>query len=261
MQQQRPAPVLPQVLNVQLTPELETPQYSVLKAAADYELRRYDPYTVATVPMSPGSGETWAWCWPRSLGLCVPMTPGSGGCWRPTLLAHRPDQHACLLWRPDELAPLQWTSLMGPCPPALPMCCRPCRRQRLHGAGGLHLWRQQPEREDGDDHPGCASGGVQQRHSCTDTSDRQLHGPTAAAYNFSRATGGVLIALHRLVATTRQLTRSHDVTRSVRAHCRPAVFTRSTDANIRNGAGASSSMQVRACHVEIRTACIQSRGS
>lgn len=35
-----------QVLNVQLTPSLETPAYSVLRAAADYELRRYDPYTV-----------------------------------------------------------------------------------------------------------------------------------------------------------------------------------------------------------------------
>jgi len=46
-----------QVLDVQLTPELETPDYAVLKATKDYKIRRYKPYLVAEVPMAPGSGE------------------------------------------------------------------------------------------------------------------------------------------------------------------------------------------------------------
>lgn len=36
---------------------LETPRYEVLRAAADYEVRRYDAFTVAEAPVSPG-GET-----------------------------------------------------------------------------------------------------------------------------------------------------------------------------------------------------------
>lgn len=43
--------VLRQALDFTLTPDLETPRYSVLKAARDYELRRYDQFVVAEVPM------------------------------------------------------------------------------------------------------------------------------------------------------------------------------------------------------------------
>ncbi len=48
--------VLQQLLQVQLTPSLEGPSYSLLKVAKDYEIRRYSPFLVAEAPMSPGSG-------------------------------------------------------------------------------------------------------------------------------------------------------------------------------------------------------------
>ena len=42
--------------NLQLTPDLDTPRYTVLKRTADYEIRKYDPYIVAEVPMPSASG-------------------------------------------------------------------------------------------------------------------------------------------------------------------------------------------------------------
>jgi len=42
--------------NLQLTPDLETPRYTVLKRKAEYEVRKYDPYIVAEVPMPSASG-------------------------------------------------------------------------------------------------------------------------------------------------------------------------------------------------------------
>jgi hypothetical protein len=49
--------VVRQVLQVQLTPDLEGPRYSVLKKAAEYEVRQYQPYVVAETQMPQGSGE------------------------------------------------------------------------------------------------------------------------------------------------------------------------------------------------------------
>jgi hypothetical protein len=42
---------------VQLTPDLETPAYTVLKATRGYELRRYQPFIVAETAMPRGSSE------------------------------------------------------------------------------------------------------------------------------------------------------------------------------------------------------------
>ena len=42
--------------NLQLTPDLETPRYTVLKRKAEYEVRKYEPYIVAEVPMPSASG-------------------------------------------------------------------------------------------------------------------------------------------------------------------------------------------------------------
>lgn len=49
------AEVLRQLLQLQITPDLETPAYTVLKATRDYELRRYQPYIVAETAMPSGS--------------------------------------------------------------------------------------------------------------------------------------------------------------------------------------------------------------
>lgn len=40
-----------QLLSFYATPSLETPQYTILRRASDYEVRRYAPYTVAVTPM------------------------------------------------------------------------------------------------------------------------------------------------------------------------------------------------------------------
>ena len=42
--------------NLQLTPDLDTPSYTVLKRTAEYEIRRYEPYIVAEVQMPSGAG-------------------------------------------------------------------------------------------------------------------------------------------------------------------------------------------------------------
>ncbi len=46
-----------QVLDLSLTPNLETPQYTVLRVTNDYEVRRYEPFVVAEAPMGPGSSK------------------------------------------------------------------------------------------------------------------------------------------------------------------------------------------------------------
>lgn len=46
-----------QVLDLSQTPNLETPQYSVLRVTRDYEVRRYEPFVVAEAPMGPGASE------------------------------------------------------------------------------------------------------------------------------------------------------------------------------------------------------------
>lgn len=46
-----------QVLDLSSTPNLETPQYTVLRVTNDYEIRRYAPFVVAEAPMGPGSSE------------------------------------------------------------------------------------------------------------------------------------------------------------------------------------------------------------
>lgn len=48
--------VLRQALTVQLTPQLESLRFSLLKKTADYELRKQEPYVVAATPMGPASG-------------------------------------------------------------------------------------------------------------------------------------------------------------------------------------------------------------
>lgn len=48
--------VLSSLAEVRLTPELETPDYKVLYKTSDYEIRRYEPYTVAEVGVPQGSG-------------------------------------------------------------------------------------------------------------------------------------------------------------------------------------------------------------
>jgi hypothetical protein len=45
------------VLDLSSTPNLETPQYTVLRVTNDYEIRRYAPFVVAEAPMGPGSSE------------------------------------------------------------------------------------------------------------------------------------------------------------------------------------------------------------
>ena len=48
--------VLRSLGNLQLTPDLDTPRYTVRKRTAEYEIRKYDPYIVAEVPMPSASG-------------------------------------------------------------------------------------------------------------------------------------------------------------------------------------------------------------
>ncbi|GFR45973.1 hypothetical protein Agub_g7445 [Astrephomene gubernaculifera] len=48
--------VLRMVTQLQLTPAVETPKYTVLRKFKEYEIRRYEPYLVAEVPMTHGSG-------------------------------------------------------------------------------------------------------------------------------------------------------------------------------------------------------------
>lgn len=56
-----------QVLDLSQTPDLEGPQYTVLRVTKDYEIRRYEPFVVAEAPMGPGSSEGLAW-----IGACCP---------------------------------------------------------------------------------------------------------------------------------------------------------------------------------------------
>lgn len=46
--------VVQQLTTLYTTPDLETPTYTVLRKMREYEVRRYDDYTVAQVPMAPG---------------------------------------------------------------------------------------------------------------------------------------------------------------------------------------------------------------
>ncbi len=47
--------LLRSALSLQLTPDLDTPQYSVLKKTREYEIRRYEPFLIAEVDMPPSS--------------------------------------------------------------------------------------------------------------------------------------------------------------------------------------------------------------
>ncbi len=47
--------LLRNALSLQLTPDLDTPQYSVLKKTREYEIRRYEPFLIAEVDMPPSS--------------------------------------------------------------------------------------------------------------------------------------------------------------------------------------------------------------
>jgi hypothetical protein len=69
-----------QLAQVQLTPDLEGPRFSVLRRAAGYEVRRYEPYVVAETDMGPGAGGRARCalccalcCW--GLGPCGPLLP------------------------------------------------------------------------------------------------------------------------------------------------------------------------------------------
>lgn len=46
--------VVQQLTSLYTTPDLETPAYTVLRKMREYEVRRYDDFTVAEVPMAPG---------------------------------------------------------------------------------------------------------------------------------------------------------------------------------------------------------------
>lgn len=46
-----------QVLDMSQTPNLESPQYTVLLVTKEYEVRRYEPFMVAEAPMGAGSSE------------------------------------------------------------------------------------------------------------------------------------------------------------------------------------------------------------
>lgn len=48
--------VLRQATSAQTTPSLDTPAYTVLKRAGEYEVRRYAPYVVAEVGMASNTG-------------------------------------------------------------------------------------------------------------------------------------------------------------------------------------------------------------
>ncbi|KAG2441947.1 hypothetical protein HXX76_003552 [Chlamydomonas incerta] len=48
--------VLRQFLQLQVTPGIETPKYTVLKRFKEYEIRAYEPYTVAETAMGSGAG-------------------------------------------------------------------------------------------------------------------------------------------------------------------------------------------------------------
>lgn len=54
------AHVLRQATTAQTTPSLDSPAYTVLRAAREYQVRRYEPYAVAEVGMpaaaAPASG-------------------------------------------------------------------------------------------------------------------------------------------------------------------------------------------------------------
>lgn len=49
------AHVLRQATSAQTTPGLDTPAYTVLRRAGEYEIRRYEPYIVAEVSMPPSA--------------------------------------------------------------------------------------------------------------------------------------------------------------------------------------------------------------
>ena len=49
------AHVLRQATSAQTTPGLDTPAYTVLRRAGEYEVRRYGPYIVAEVGMPPSA--------------------------------------------------------------------------------------------------------------------------------------------------------------------------------------------------------------
>jgi hypothetical protein len=55
-----------QLAQVQLTPDLEGPRFAVLRRAAGYEVRRYEPYVVAATDMGAGAGarpgRACQWC-------------------------------------------------------------------------------------------------------------------------------------------------------------------------------------------------------
>lgn len=46
-----------QLLQVQLTPDLEQPGYQLLRVTKDYEIRRYDPFIVAETALPAGESE------------------------------------------------------------------------------------------------------------------------------------------------------------------------------------------------------------
>lgn len=68
-----------QVLDMSQTPGLETPQYTVLKAAKDYEIRRYEPFVVVEAPMGAGASEPEPHTPAAWLSSSTPPTRGKGG--------------------------------------------------------------------------------------------------------------------------------------------------------------------------------------
>lgn len=59
--------LLRNALSLQSTPDLDTPQYTILKKTQEYELRRYSSFLIAEVDMPPSSG-------PASGGHSHPMS-------------------------------------------------------------------------------------------------------------------------------------------------------------------------------------------
>jgi hypothetical protein len=89
-----------QMAAVQLTPALEGPSFKVLRRAAQYEVRQYQPYVVAVTGMGPGSGGPPAAAAAVRHRVRPPAAPwpGAAGCGRRCLPLCRAPAWSTATW-------------------------------------------------------------------------------------------------------------------------------------------------------------------
>lgn len=69
------------MLDLSQTPNLESPDYTVLLVTKEYEVRRYEPFMVAEAPMGAGSSECTADFARYGMHSAVSRTVGSMFVW------------------------------------------------------------------------------------------------------------------------------------------------------------------------------------